>query len=135
MADSDPRAYLGVGWSFPVKPVNGRLAFARYEDAVEQAIPLILLTARKERVMLSEFGAGARSSVFEPNSPATRRSVEDSVRKALTDWEPRIDLKRVEAVASNDSPDLLLVHIDYVVRATNTFYNRVYPFHLLEAGA
>lgn len=135
MADSDPRAYLGVGWSFPVKPVNGRLAFARYEDAVEQAIPLILLTARKERVMLPEFGAGARSSVFEPNSPATRRSVEDSVRKALTDWEPRIDLKRVEAVASNDSPDLLLVHIDYVVRATNTFYNRVYPFHLLEAGA
>jgi phage baseplate assembly protein W len=135
VADSDPRAYLGVGCSFPVKPVNGRLVYARYEDAVEQAIPLILLTARKERLMLPEFGAGARSFVFEPNSPATQRSIEDAVRKALTDWEPRIDLKRVEAIASNDTPDLLLVHIDYVVRATNTFYNRVYPFYLLEAGA
>lgn len=135
MADDDPRAYLGVGWSFPVKPVNGGLAYARYEDAVEQAISLVLLTARKERVMLPEFGAGARSFVFEPNSPATCRLVEDAVRKALTDWEPRIDLKRVEAVAAGDTPDLLLVHVDYVVRATNTFYNRVYPFFLLEAGA
>ena len=29
-------------------------------------------------------------------------------------------------------PNLLLIHVDYVVRATNSFYNRVYPFYLLE---
>ena len=29
----------------------------------------------------------------------------------------------------------LLIEVDYRVRATNTFYNLVYPFYLLEAAA
>ena len=41
------------------------------------------------------------------------------------DWEPRIDLERVEVTRSDDAPNLLLIHVDYVVRATNSFYNRV----------
>jgi phage baseplate assembly protein W len=57
MTDSNPKAYLGVGWAFPVKPVNGQLAFARYEDDVERAIPIILMTEPGERQMLPDFGA------------------------------------------------------------------------------
>ena len=128
------RAFLGVGWGFPVKPVGGRLRFAAHEDSVEQAIQIVLQTARGERVMLPQFGAGLRRFVFEPNSPETRHALEGEVRDALTDWEPRIDVKRV-VVSSGDRPNLLLVQIDYVVRATNTFYNRVFPFYLLEAKA
>jgi phage baseplate assembly protein W len=135
MAGTKPRAHLGVGWAFPVRPVNGRLAFARYEEDIEQAIQIILLTARNERVMLPEFGAGVRNFVFEPNTPATHRAVEGAVRQALIDWEPRIDLERVEVTADDSEPNLLLIHVDYVVRATNTFYNRVFPFYLLEGGA
>jgi phage baseplate assembly protein W len=135
MAAFDPKAYLGKGWAFPLRPVGGRLAYARYEEKIEQAIQVILLTARGERAMLPEFGAGLRNYVFEPNSPATHRSVEGAVRQALTDWEPRINLERVEVTADEAEPNLLLIHVDYVVRATNTFYNRVYPFYLLEGGA
>jgi phage baseplate assembly protein W len=134
MADSSSKAHLGVGWSFPVKPASGGLRFARYEDDVEQAVQIILLTANGERVMLREFGAGIRDFVFEPNSEATRARIEESVRKALVDWEPRINLERVE-VTEGDEPNLVLIQVDYVVRATNSFYNRVYPFYLLESGA
>lgn len=134
MSTQDPKAYLGVGWAFPVKPVNGSLRWARYETDIEQAIQIVLQTARGERVMLPEFGAGLRSYVFEQNSPATRRRIEDAVRRALTDWEPRIDLENVEATASDDEPNLILIHVDYRVRATNTSYNRVYPFFLAEGG-
>ena len=127
--------YLGVGWSFPIKPVNGALQYARYEDRVEQAISIILLTAKQERPMLSEFGAGARTFVFEPNSPAIRHALENAVQQALTDWEPRINLERVEVVPDTDQPNLVWVNVDYVVRATNTFYNKVFPFFLQEGGA
>ena len=133
--DTNPKAYLGIGWSFPVKPVGGRLRFARYEENIEQAIQIILLTARLERPMLPEFGAGMRNFVFEPNSPATHRAIELDVRNALIDWEPRINLEQVEVTPDLDEPNLLLIHVDYVVRATNTFYNRVFPFYLLEGGA
>lgn len=131
----DPKAYLGVGWTFPVRPVKGRLTYAAYEEDIEQAIQTILLTARGERLMLPQFGAGLRNYVFEPNSPPTHRAVESAVRTALVDWEPRINLERVEAVPDQQHPNLLLIHVDYVVRSTNTLYNRVYPFYLYEGGA
>jgi uncharacterized protein len=131
MANST-KSFLGVGWAFPVKPLGGRLGFAAYEDDVEQAIQIILLSERGERPMLPEFGGGLRRFLFEPNSPATHRSIETTVRNALIDWEPRIDLDRVLVTPDEDRPDLLLIHVDYVVRATNSFYNRVYPFYLLE---
>lgn len=132
---ASPKAHLGVGWSFPIRPVDGRLTFARFEEDIEQAIPLILQTARGERVMLPEFGAGVRNFVFEPNSPSTHRAIEVAVRDALIDWEPRINLERVGVTPDEDDPSRVLIHVDYVVRATNTFYNRVYPFYLLEGGA
>ena len=128
------KAHLGVGWAFPVKPINGRLTYARYEDDIEQAIQIILQTAPGERVMLLEFGAGLRDFVFEPNSLVTHRAIETSVMQALIDWEPRIDIERVEVISNDSEPNVLLIHLDYVVRATNTFYNRVYPFYLLEGG-
>ena len=130
--NKDPKAHLGVGWPFPVKPVNGALRFVRHEEDIEQAIQIILLTARQERVMRPEFGAGLHNLVFEPNSPATRRSVAETVRQALIDWEPRIDIDRIEVTADDEQPNLMLIHVDYVVRATNAFYNRVFPFYLVE---
>lgn len=126
------KAFLGIGWSFPIKPVGGRLRYAAYEDDIEQAIQIVLLTEGGERPMLPEFGGGLRRFLFEPNSPATCHAIEHVVRAALIDWEPRIDVVRVEVTSDEDRPNLLLIHVDYVVRATNSFYNRVYPFYLLE---
>jgi phage baseplate assembly protein W len=127
------KAFLGVGWGFPVKPVGGRLQYASYEEDVEQAIQIILLTQRGERPMLPQFGGGLRDFVFEPNSSVTHRAIEHIVRAALRDWEPRITVDRVEVSPDLDQPNLLLIQVDYVVRATNSFYNRVYPFYLLES--
>jgi phage baseplate assembly protein W len=134
MATDSPKAHLGSGWAFPVRPVDGRLRLAAHEDDVEQAVQIILLTAQGERVMLPEFGAGVREFVFEPNSDGTRARIEQAVRTALEDWEPRIALERVEVTPAAEN-DVVLIHVDYVVRATNTFYNRVYPFYLLEGRA
>lgn len=129
---SSTKSFLGVGWAFPLRPISGRLRYAEYEDDVEQAIQIILQTERGERPMLPGFGGGLRSFLFEPNAPATHRSIERTVRDALIDWEPRINLERVEVVADAEQPNLLMIHVDYVVRATNSFYNRVFPFYLLE---
>ena len=128
------KAFLGVGWNFPLKTDGGKLRWASYDDKVEQAIGIILLTGKGERVMLPQFGAGLRNYVFEPNSPATHRGLEREVRAALIDWEPRINLTSVTARAG-DQTNLVLIEIDFIVRATNTFYNRVYPFYLVEGRA
>ncbi len=126
------RPHLGVGWPFPVRPDGGGLQYVKYEDLIEQAIGIILETSRRERVMLPTFGAGLRDFVFTSNSPLTRGRIESDVRAALIKWEPRITVERVQAQSSPDTPNLVMIEIDYVVKRTNAFYNRVYPFYLTQ---
>ena len=134
MTDSNPKAYLGVGWAFPIKPVSGRVAVAFYVDDVERAVPIILMTEPGERQMLPDFGAGLRRFVFEPSTAATCRAIEQVVQQALTDWEPRINVESVTVAPDSTEQNLLLIDIDFVIRATNTSYNRVYPFYLQQTG-
>jgi hypothetical protein len=131
----DTRDYLGVGWKFPLQVTpGGGIARARYEHRVEESIYLILATARGERVMLPEFGCGIHDLVFAPNAPSTVAVVVQQVRRALLASEPRIDVIDVHAEASSDAPNLLLVRIDYRVRASNALGNLVYPFFLREGA-
>jgi phage baseplate assembly protein W len=125
--------FLGVGWAFPVHPdpVGGDAALAAYEDDVRQAILIVLATEPGERVMRPDFGAGLNALVFEPLGAGTAALVRHRVEEALVRWEPRIDSVDVH-VRADGSAHRLLVEIDYRIRATNTFYNLVYPFYLLE---
>jgi hypothetical protein len=50
----------------------------------------------------------------------------------LISWEPRIVLIDVRVNAGDVARGRLEISIDYRVRATNTFYNLVYPFYLME---
>jgi len=133
-ATSGKRDHLGIGWRFPIRPVGGALTYIKYEDDVEQAINVILETARRERVMAPGFGGGLRDWVFASNSPQTQRAVEVEVRRALIENEQRIDVESVRASASTETQNLLLIEIDYVVRGSNSTFNLVYPFYLTEGA-
>ena len=55
------------------------------------------------------------------------------VEQALIRWEPRIDSIEV-SVTDDARVGRLMIDIRYRVRATNVFYNLVYPFYLMEGG-
>jgi len=131
----DPaRAFLGVGWSFPVMfdASLQDVARAEYEEDIRQAIRIILETSPGERVMRPDFGSGLHELVFEPVSHTTFALVKQRVEQALVLWEPRIDVREVKVVASGAARNRLDIDIVYQVRATNTFYNLVFPFYLQE---
>jgi phage baseplate assembly protein W len=56
--------------------------------------------------------------------------VQFHVEEALTRWEPRIELQQVQVQADPGNPALLLVIIDYRVKANDSRFNLVYPFYL-----
>jgi phage baseplate assembly protein W len=56
--------------------------------------------------------------------------LETTVREAVRDWEPRIDLQDVSAEANAENETRVTVSIAYVIRATNTRKNLVFPFYL-----
>ncbi len=129
-----PREFLGQGWKFPIR-VNARggLSFSSHEQNIEEAIWIVLSTAKGERVMLPDFGCGIHDYVFAPNTPATRGSIAYEVQKSLAEYEPRIDVDSVRVESFPGSENQLLVYVDYRVRSTNSKRNLVYPFFLTEA--
>ena len=82
--------------------------------------------------MRPDFGSGLYELVFEPIDATTLALVKHRVEEALIAWEPRITLIDVRVNAGDMSRGRLEISIDYRVRTTNTFYNIVYPFYLLE---
>jgi uncharacterized protein len=131
----DPaKAFLGVGWSFPVSPQSpsGEVSLAAYEEDIRQAILLILETDLGERVMRPDFGSGLRSLVFQPMNTATMALAEHQVEQALVTWEPRIQVQEVVVTAETSPQNRLLLRVSYRVRTTNSFYNLVYPFYFRE---
>jgi phage baseplate assembly protein W len=134
MAAGDPAlAFLGVGWSFPPRlDAAGRVAESAHEQDVREAIRIILGTSPGERVMRPDFGAGLDRFVFEPVNPATVTQVENAVRESLVAWEPRIDVLEVRVTPEGTPPVVLMVEVQYRVRATNAIQNLVYPFYLEE---
>jgi hypothetical protein len=104
------------------------------ETDIEQAIGIILATAPGERAMRPDFGCGANELVFEALDTATFTRVQKAVTEALSRFEPRITLLAVSVDPTQAADGLLLVSIDYQVRATNQSGNMVYPFYFREGG-
>ena len=126
------KQFLGQGWSFPIGlDSGGDVAMAAHEEDVRQAILLILGTNPGERVMRPDFGAGLGALVFAPINTTTMALAKHRVEEALITWEPRIDQLTVQVTADPDN-GRLLIEASYRVRLTNTFYNLVYPFYLME---
>jgi uncharacterized protein len=129
------RDYLGIGWKFPLQVTpGGGIAGSGYEQRVEESIFIILSTAPGERLMLSEFGCGMQDLVFAPNNESTISKVIHHVHKALTQQEPRIDVLDINAESAPGQPNLLLIRIDYQIRANHAIGNIVYPFYLKESA-
>jgi hypothetical protein len=129
------QSFLGRGWRFPVKvDGEGKIAPVEYEESVRQSIWVILGTAKGERVMRPDFGCGIYDLVFEVNSPTTAARVSHAVRDALLFFEPRIDVIDVEVRPDGDGT-VMLISIDYQVRATDNVFNMVYPFYLERGSA
>jgi phage baseplate assembly protein W len=126
--------FMGKGFKFPPKldSKTGKLQTVQYEDDIKEAILIILSTSRGERAMRPDFGCGIHDYVFESANTAMLSLMEASVKEALVQWEPRIDLKGVSAQKDSADPSKIMIEIEYAVRATNNPYNLVYPFYLNE---
>lgn len=123
--------FLGRGWKFPVKVDSfGRIALSPFEEDIREAIRIILLTGKGERVMRPDFGAGLPGYVFETMSVTNIGAIQAEIQDALIEWEPRIELLSVNVEPDRGDIGKLLIDIDYRVRATNTQFNLVFPFYI-----
>ena len=109
---------LGRGIAFPpgVTP-DGRLRWSQGDPNIRESLRIILLTEPGERLMRPDFGCGLRRLLFEPNTPATRRMIQESIRIAISRWEPRVALESV-TVSETDDPRRVLAVVQYQLVGT-----------------
>jgi phage baseplate assembly protein W len=132
MANDD---FLGTGWAFPLAFENqGRVVrMATGEADIRQSLQILLATELGERVMQPAFGWRRETLVFEPLSTAMATSVREAVKNAILFYEPRIDIVRISLETDGLTEGRIDLRVDYIIRATNTRTNLVFPFYLDEA--
>ena len=111
---------------------TGALSMVEGEAAVKQGIILLLTTRPGERVMLPEYGSELHRLAFAPNDGATAGLAIHYVRKAICDWERRVDPKSVSVdVADRDTNEgCLNLYITYRLQGTQALEHLHYPYPL-----
>jgi phage baseplate assembly protein W len=141
------KEFLGRGWKFPVavNPTTGRIAMSEYEEDIKESIRIILATAPGERLMRPDFGCGIHDLVFSTISRITVGLFESRLREAITKWEPRVDILKLD-ISTRDAANgkfeterdarsgKLFIKLACRVRDTNTEFNLVFPFYLNEGA-
>jgi phage baseplate assembly protein W len=64
-------------------------------DALDRSIRTIVLTFPGERVYRPTFGSTARGGIFDSMTEVTAVQISDSIRRAISDWEPRVDVQDI----------------------------------------
>jgi phage baseplate assembly protein W len=153
-----------TGWRFdvpqldqPDQPVGliigptGGIDTVTSDAAIHQSLLLLLSTRPGERVMRPTYGCDLNRLIFSPNDDTTAGLAMHLVRQAVTRWEPRVEVLRVDAAAaspplepnsaaarqSGDSLDYssqLAIVLDYRVKSTGRTGQVVIPLDLAAGG-
>lgn len=107
-------------------PINGNFEPINGLDLLLQDIQLLLLTNPGERVMNPQYGCGLRTKIWE-NIDKVATDGANEIQAALRKFEPRITVTAVNSQI-NRNTDLVLFQIKFIVNATNTQANLVFPF-------
>jgi uncharacterized protein len=132
-APPERRSFLGTGWAFPVEFSKTTCEPLLVSDEVDiwQSLQILFSTSLKERRILPDYGCNLEDYVFAPINVSLLSLLEEMIREGIQLHEPRIKLERL-AITPIENEGRLDILISYIVRSTNTRFNRVYPFYYQE---
>jgi phage baseplate assembly protein W len=123
--------FLGRGWSFPpdFNLATQTVEMTEKNADIRNSLQILLTTTAGERVMQPKYGCNLDELLFASLDTTTKTLIKDKIRTAILYFEPRIEVTRIELNTRNELAGELLVEIDYLVRATNSRFNFVFPFY------
>jgi uncharacterized protein len=97
---------------------QGGIDMVAGRDSVHQALLLLISTVPGERVMRPGYGCHLHRLLFAPNDDSTAGLAIHYVRRAVEQWEPRIEILHLDAYRDEAHPERLEIVLDYRVRMT-----------------
>lgn len=123
--------FLGRGWSFPpsFKQELQSVEMTEKKEDIEKSLHVLLTTAMGERLMVPRYGCNMDELVFEALNTTTKTLIKDKIQTSILYFEPRIDVTAIELNDTNQLEGEILVEIEYIIRATNSRFNFVFPYY------
>ncbi|MGO8917409.1 MAG: GPW/gp25 family protein [Stellaceae bacterium] len=106
-ATSEPGLSISTG---------GGIAMIDEPESIRQAILILLTTLPGERVMRPAYGCDLFKLVFSPNDSTTAGLAIHYVRRAVTRWEPRVEIVYLDATRKREDADWLDISLEYRIR-------------------
>jgi len=125
-------SFVGRGFFWPMQiDHTGSIRLTDGAADIDAAMQVVLATAPGERVMRAQFGCRIWDLLFEPVTANVLGLMAQAVRDALAQWEPRVEVERVDPVPDPRDHALVTITIEYRVKATNDRRNLVFPFYVI----
>jgi phage baseplate assembly protein W len=123
--------FLGRGWSFPptFNPQLTDVVMTEKEKDIEKSLHILLTTTVGERLMEPKYGCNMEELIFESLNTTTKTLMKDKIQTAILYFESRIDVTKIELNDNNQLEGEIIIDIEYIVRATNSRLNFVFPYY------
>tara|TARA_R100001015_G_C4575723_1_gene133058 strand:- start:289 stop:669 length:381 start_codon:yes stop_codon:yes gene_type:complete len=94
--------YTDLDLDFTRNPISGDISVRNDEQAIIGSIRNIVNTMTGEKKFQPDFGGNIRRLLFEPIDSITTLKIEDGLKRAILEFEPRAILQTVEVIPSSD---------------------------------
>ena len=108
--------YRDFDITFRANPITGQLNILKNNAAVKRALRNLILTEKFERPFRPNFGSTVTQYLFENFDTLTISSIKDSIRRAIVDHEPRVELLDVRV---NGRPEQNSLQVTIYFRVQN----------------
>jgi len=107
------QGFKDVSMSFQANPLNGDLIGLKNENAIARALRNIVFTLPGEKFFNENFGSQISASLFENVDDLSAISIRDEIEQAIINYEPRVDLQKVEVFPNFDDNafDVIITYI------------------------
>ncbi len=109
---------LWKGMEFPPRLSEGGISFSVDKENIRDCIFHILTTPLGERVMRPDFGCILPELIDKPLNLKTKAKIIYGVVEAISFWEPRVELKKVNFSTLQDKPYRVVVELTIVEKLT-----------------
>lgn len=125
MATTLENRYKDIDLSFRKNPKTNDIYTLTDIDAVKRSVRTLVMTNFSERLFHPEIGSGVYGSLFENFSVETTIILENAIRTAINNFEPRARLINLNLKESTDQHSLDIEIFFYVVNIQDPVSVRV----------
>jgi len=97
------REFKDISLSFSPHPITKDLPILKNESAIRRSVRNIVETIPTEKFFNSTFGSDVYESLFDFVDFGTASVIQDQIKAAVQNYEPRVDNVRVEVDPSPDT--------------------------------